>query len=260
MTTMKKTLLALVILLVPSSAWAYPTAVVFSPTGEAHALGNVGLLAYTSTNLSPGRVTPGSSWFGVQTGLLPQWAYGNSGVSFGGLEIGFDIITPYALGTVKPVFNAKLGLMTEGDYTPSVAVGIMEISPAFPAMDFVFVSATKTLGPVGRLTLGFGDNTGSGSVFYGSFPFTTGAKQALMAAYESPLLFDRLGFVADYFGGVSEVSNLYTGVTLALSARTTVALGAFFDNDRTTATGKYDGMFAYLTKNFDATKIFDKQP
>jgi hypothetical protein len=252
--------LTIALALLPSTAWAYPSAVVFSPNGEAHVLGSVGLLAYTSTNFSPGHVTPGASWFGIETGLLPRWAYGDSGVSFGGLEVGFDVITPYALDTVKPVFNAKLGLVTEGTYSPSVAVGVMEVSPAFPAMNFLFVSATKTLGPAGRLTLGFGDNTGSSSVFYGSFPFTTGAKQAVMAAYESPLLFDRIGFVADYFGGVSEVSDLYTGVTLSLSANTTVALGAFFDNDRTAATGKYDGMFAYLTKNFDATKLFDKQP
>jgi hypothetical protein len=92
---------------------------------------------------------------------LPQWAYGSSGVSFGGLEVGFDVTTPYGLGIVKPVLNAKLGLVTEGRHSPSIAVGVMEVSPALPAMDYVFVSATKTLGPVGRLTLGFGDNARS---------------------------------------------------------------------------------------------------
>jgi hypothetical protein len=70
-------------------------------------------------------------------------------------------------------------------------------------MDFVFVSATKALGPVGRLTLGFGDNAGDPSVFAGSFPFTSGARQAIMAAYESPLAFARVGFVAD--GRVTKV-------------------------------------------------------
>jgi hypothetical protein len=159
--------------LVPSSAWAYPTSVVFSPTGETKPLGTAGLLAYTSTTLSPS-VSAGSSWFGVEAGVLPQWAYGSSGVSFGGLEVGFDAITPYGRGIVKPVLNAKLGLVTEGRYWPSLAVGVMEVSPALPAMDFVFVSATKALGPVGPLTLGFGDNAGDPSVFAGSFPFTSG--------------------------------------------------------------------------------------
>ena len=116
------------LLTLPATAFGYPTAVVFTPTGEAKALGDVGLLAYTATNLSPS-VSPASSWFGVEGGLLPQWKYGASDLAFGGLEVGFDLITPFD-GIVKPVMNAKLGFVTEGTYSPSVAVGIMEISPA----------------------------------------------------------------------------------------------------------------------------------
>jgi len=255
----KRTLLAVAFTLISSTALAYPSAVVFTPNGEAKPFGEVGLLAYTATNLSPS-VTAGSSWFGANVGVLPNWAYGDSGLYFGGLEAGFDIITPYGFDGVKPVLNVKLGLVTEGHYSPSVAVGIMEMSPALPSMNYVFVAATKTLGPAGRLTLGFGDNTGSRAVFAGSFPFASGAHQAVMAAYESPLVLDRIGFVADYFGGVSEVSDVYLGVTLALSTKTTIAVGTFFDNDRSTLATRYDGLFAYLTKSFDATKLFSKQP
>jgi hypothetical protein len=257
MIQLKRTLLVVAMLLVSSQAQAYPTSVVFTPTGESHALGGVGLLAYTSTNLSP-RVSVGASWFGAEAGVLPQWQYGDSGVSFGGLELGFDLITPYQ-GIVKPVFNAKLGLVTEGRFSPSVAVGIMEVSPTISSMDYVFVSATKKMGPVGRLTLGFGDNAGNRDVFAGSFPFNTGARQAIMAAYESPLVLDRLGFVADYFGGVSEVSDIYLGVTLALSSEATFAVGGFLDTARSDSATRYDGLFAALTYNFDATRLFSKE-
>jgi hypothetical protein len=60
------------LMILPAKAFGYPTAVVFTPTGEVKAAGDVGLLSYTATNLSPG-VSPGSSWFGIEAGLLPQW-------------------------------------------------------------------------------------------------------------------------------------------------------------------------------------------
>ena len=64
-------------LLLPATALTYPSSVVFSPNGEAKTLGTVGLLAYGAVNASP-KVTPSSSWFGVEAGLLPQWKYGES--------------------------------------------------------------------------------------------------------------------------------------------------------------------------------------
>jgi hypothetical protein len=109
-------------------------------------------------NLAPA-VSPASTWFGVQVGLLPQYDYGSSGVKFGGIEAGFDTISPDGRGIVKPVLNVKLGAVTEGKLSPSVAAGIMQISPGLPSMNFLYLSATKMLqlgtGPsFGRLTLG----------------------------------------------------------------------------------------------------------
>ena len=52
--------LSLTLLLVSTAAHTYPTDVIFTPTGEAKALGSVGLLAYSGTILSP-HVAPGSS-------------------------------------------------------------------------------------------------------------------------------------------------------------------------------------------------------
>jgi hypothetical protein len=86
--------------------------------------------------------------------------------------------------------------------------------------------------------------------------FGAGAREAVMAAYESPLAFDRVGLVGDFFGGVSEVSDVYLGATLALSSMTTCALGAFLDNNRGAPDTRFDGVFGYITASFDATKLF----
>jgi len=193
---------------------------------------------------------------------LPQWAYGGSGVAFGGLEVGFDLITPFD-GVAKPVFNGKLGLVTEGLYTPSLAAGVMEMTPTLPSMNYVYASVTKTLraSPTafsfGRITLGYCVATGDRSTFSGTAPFGN-TRSALIACYESPQLFDRVGLAVDSLGGSSEISDTYVGVTLALTPTTTVSAGAFFDNDRAVRFTTYDGVFAYLTMGFNVAKLLGK--
>jgi hypothetical protein len=256
-------LVIVLVLLAPSSVLGYPSSIVFSPNGECKPLGTVGLLGYGAVNVEP-TVTPGSSWFGIQAGLLPQWKYGESGVSFGGLEVGFDIITPFDTGQgviVKPVLNLKLGPLTEGTYTPSVSVGIMEVSPSHSSMDFVYASATKTLRAspdatsFGRVTLGYGVSAGDRSQFNGTFPFHD-TRSALMAAYESPLIRGRLGFVVDYLGGTSEISDTYVGAVLNITSTTALGAGAFFANDRSGSPN--DGAFFDLVETFDVTKLTEK--
>jgi len=241
----------------PSSAGAYPTAVVFSPTGEAKPAASIGLLAYASTNLSPA-ISPGATWFGIQVGVLPQVDYGK-GLKFGGLEVGFDTISPYG-AIVKPVLNAKLGFVTEGTYSPAVAAGIMQISPALASMNFVYLSATKTLQfggegstSFGRVTLGLGLSTGSRAQYNGTFPFVD-SRAALMLAYETPLLAKRVGLVVDHLGGASEISSTYVGPTLVIVDGTNLGAGAYFANDRSNPAATYDGFFGYLTTAFDMTK------
>jgi len=256
-------ILSLGILLIPGIVLAYPSSIVFSPNGEAKPLGTVGLLAYGAANLSP-KTTPGSSWFGIQAGLLPQWKYGESGVSFGGLEAGFDIITPFDTpdsAVIKPVLNVKLGVITEGIYTPSLSTGLMEISPNLPSMDFVYFAATKTLRAspnatsYGRLTIGYGLNAGNRGQFNGTFPFHN-TRSALMAAYETPLIAGRLGFMIDYLGGSSEISDTYIGAVLNMSSTTAFGAGAFLANDR--ANSPNDGVFFYLAETFDVTGLAQK--
>src|SRR4051794_9755842 len=84
--------------LVGRAASAYPTALIFAPTGDAKAAGDVGMLSYTSLNFAPS-FSAGSSWFGADVGVLPRIPLGSSGLSFGGLEIGFDWINTDLIGT-----------------------------------------------------------------------------------------------------------------------------------------------------------------
>jgi hypothetical protein len=258
---MKKLTIIAALSLIPSTALAYPTAVVFSPSGEARSFLNVGLVAYTATNFSP-HVSPSASWFGAQIGMLPQWKYGDSGLSFGGLEGGFDIITPFTTADgqtlVKPVLNFKLGLVTEGKYTPSVAIGMMEISPALPSMNYAYVAMSKNIRAdkdattYGRVTLGYGFNAGARDQFNGTFPFSN-TRSALMAAYETPLIWDRWGFMVEYLGGSSEISDTYIGTVLNLSNTTSIAGGAFISNDRTAPAN--DGAYFTLSKAFDIIRL-----
>jgi hypothetical protein len=260
---MRTIIVSLVLLLLPATALAYPSSVVFSPNGEVKPMGSIGLLAYGAINTAP-KVTPGSSWFAIQGGLLPQWKYGESGLSFGGLEAGCDVITPYDTSHdsfVKPVLNVKLGVVTEGIHTPSVSPGLMEVSPSHASMSFTYVALTKTLRlspdarSYGRLTLGYGVNAGSRAQFNGTPPFRN-TRSALMAAYETPLINGRFGLVLDYLGGTSEISDTYVGAVLNITSTTALAAGAFIANDRTNAPN--DGAFFSLAETFDITKLAEK--
>jgi hypothetical protein len=260
---MRTIIVTSLLLLLPATALAYPSSVVFSPNGEVKPLGTVGLLAYGAINVAP-KVAPGPSWFAIQGGLLPQWKYGASGLSFGGLEAGGDIITPFDTSQgaiVKPVLNVKLGAVTEGIHTPSVSVGLMEVSLSHASMDFTYVALTKTLRGApdarsyGRLTLGYGFNAGSRAQFNGTPPFRN-TRSALMAAYETPLIAGRLGFVLDYLGGTSEISDTYVGAILNITNTTALAAGAFMANDRANAPN--DGAFFTLAETFDVSKLTEK--
>ena len=220
-------------------------------------------MAYASTNLAPA-ISPASTWFGAQVGLLPQFDYGSSGVKFGGLEAGFDTISPYGRGIVKPVLNLKLGAVTEGKISPSVAAGIMEISPALPSMNFLYLASTKKLqfgaGPsFGRLTLGLGYSAGARAIFNGTLPFYD-TRLALMAAYESPMIAERVGFIVDHFGGTSEVSGTYLGAMLCISDSTMIGAGAFLANERSEPGSTYDGFYGMVSSTFDVFKLFSTSP
>jgi hypothetical protein len=128
-------------------------------------------------------------------------------------------------------------------------------------MDFTFIAATKTLRAspeatsYGRLTLGYGLTIGNRGQFNGTFPFHN-TRSALMAAYETPLIAGRLGFMIDYLGGASEISDTYVCAVLNITNTTALGAGAFIANDRSNSPN--DGAFFDLTETFDVAKLAEK--
>jgi hypothetical protein len=151
-------------------AHAYPTSIVFVPTGDVKKQGDVNVFIYTAVNYDP-VTSSGGSWFGGNIGILPEYKYGSSGTGFGGLEAGFDVVDPSsyipAAPEVKPIFNVKAQLLTESGAIPHVSVGAMDFDPfkSNRGSDVIYLVATKTLGndahPYGRVTLGLGDSLAS---------------------------------------------------------------------------------------------------
>lgn len=261
--------------LVGSVARAYPSSVVFVPSGEAKRLGGVTVFGYTAGVARP-RSAPGASWFGVEAGVLPRVPYsaeeGQNGdkdaLSFGGLELGADLFDADLQGTpdayVKPVFNAKVQPLTEHDWSPSFAIGILGIAPGRPsrALNLVYGSATKTLGAprFGRFTLGLarvGNDfsrdrfAAAHPAFRSSWPFATTSRLALLAGYESPA-FGRFGLAVDHFGGVSEVSSTNLALNVTPLDGATWTLGAWIANDTRQLTS---GWFTALTLGWDARAL-----
>ena len=255
------------------SAAAYPTSVVFAPTGEAKAFGDVSPLFYTSMAFTP-KVAPGASWTCLEVGVLPRFEYGG-GVFFGGLEIGANLIGSDLLGSgrdyVKPVFDAKLHILVEKGWLPHVAVGIMEVNPfrLNRSLNLTYVALTKTLQlgetSYGRLTLGLGGALADFSsdpdkdtypTFYGTKPFSKDSRAAMILGYESPA-FGPFSIGIDHIGGVSEVSTTNVALNLAPVDGAVVAVGGWFGSDPDAFAA---GMFAYALMSFNLGKTFGPKP
>jgi hypothetical protein len=253
---MRKTIAAWIIaaaLGVSSDATAYPSSVVFAPSGEAKGLGTVGTFLFTALLYRP-KVAPGVTWVGTNVGVAPAFAYGSSGVGFGGLEIGVDAINafvyPGEAAYVKPVFNTKLQLLTENGWFPNVALGAMEIAPWGHSESVGYASMTRTLRSgersCGRLTIGLGASfTGDTNVFRPTPPFD-GTRLFPLAGYETPAL-GPMSLAIDHVGGVSEVSSTNVALNLTPAEGVTWAFGAFFGNDRGREDTTYDGLFTILS-------------
>lgn len=255
------------------TAAAYPTSVVFAPTGEAKGFGDVSPLFYTSMTLTPA-VGPGTNWACIEVGVLPRFEYGG-GVFFGGLEIGANLIASDLLGTghdyVKPVFDAKLHILVEKGWLPHVAVGIMEVNPFRwnRSLNLTYVSLTKTLQfgetSYGRLTLGMGGSLGDFSgdpyktsfpTFYGTKPFSKDSRAAMILGYESPS-FGPFSIGIDHIGGVSEVSTTNVALNLAPIDGAVFAVGGWFGSDPDAFAA---GAFAYAVLSFNLGKTFGPKP
>lgn len=235
-------------------AEAYPTSIIFAPTGEAKPLGLANALIYTAVNLNPSPAAPGMAWFGANAGIVPAFKYGDSGTGFGGLEVGLDFITGSTV--VKPVFNAKAQLLTEVGWVPHLSVGAMQLSPKGRSLSLVYASATKTLqfrddGPsYGRVTLGVGYSANSDTSVFSDSGFVARGQTALIAGYESPS-WHRLSLAVDHIGGVSELSSTYAAVVLSPMDNVAWGVGGYLSNDRAAPA---DGFHTYLSVSFDICK------
>jgi hypothetical protein len=255
------------------AAAAYPTSVVFAPTGEAKAFGDVTPLLYTSMTLTP-TAGPGTTWTCLEVGVLPRFEYGG-GVFFGGLEVGANLIASDLMGSgrdyVKPVFDAKLHILVEKGWLPHVAVGIMEVNPfrMNRSLNLTYVSLTKTLQfgetSYGRLTLGLGGALGDFSSdpdkdaypsFHGTKPFSKDSRAAMILGYESPA-FGPFSIGIDHIGGVSEVSATNVALNLAPVDGAVVGVGGWFGSDPDAFAA---GMFAYVVMSFNLGKTFGSKP
>ena len=258
-----------IVIATATSASAYPTSVVFAPTGDTKGPGDVSAMLYAGMDLTPSDA-PAPTWVGMNVGLVPRIAYGDSGLSFGGLEIGVDALVSDLSGTpdafVKPMFNAKLQLVTEAGWVPNVSIGAMGFAPFHlqRSMNLLFGSTTKTIATsqahYGRVTLGLGgvlNHPGadpykdSHPVFYATAPFSRDSRLLLLGGYESPA-FGPFSIAIDYIGGYSELSSTNIALNLMATEGGAIGIGGFLGND---PDAFYAGVFAYLSLQFNAGKV-----
>lgn len=253
---------------IAAGASAFPSSVVFAPTGEAKDLGTVSHFGYAAMSLKP-QVRPGVSWVGNQVGLLPRIKYGGSGLTFGGVEVGVDAFNADYLGQpnayVKPLVNGKLQLLMETGWVPAFAVGYIGAPFRMERSQNLFYgSVTKSLSvggaKLGRLTLGFGHcENDDRTVFYATAPFAKAASFLLLGGYESPSL-GPLSIAIDQIGGVGEINSTNAAINLTPFDGATVSGGAFFSNDRSTEQARIDGAMAFVTIQWNVITAFAGKP
>lgn len=236
-------------------ALAYPTCIIFAPTGTTGDFG-VGNLAFFEAVY--GNQT--SVWSGFNVGVIPGFPYGGTGLSFGGIELGLDVISePSAAVPVKPLANVKLGLLVEKDWLPDVSIGIMSLAylTRSNSLNYAYLSGTKTLGsearPLGRFTAGLGNVMPTDPGLFAPSPPLSGT-QSLLLGYEFPPL-GPFSIAIDHVGGISEVSNTNACVNLEVVPGTFASVGYSIGHDRT-GSSTPDAFFVQTYTNFDLKRAF----
>lgn len=236
-------------------AQAYPSSIIFVPTGTTVAAGEGNMSFY---NAYYGDIS--ETWAGLNVGVLPELPYGGSGLVFPGLEIGLDVMAmPGDDPGIKPIANAKLGLVREAGWVPDLALGYMSWAFVNPArsLNFAYVAGTKSLAlgerDLGSATLGFGMATPTApDLFVGTWPLKTG-NQSLMLGYEFPAV-GPFTFAVDHVGGDSEVSGTCAVMNVEIVTGTYLSLGYAFAHERDDSYP--DGYFLQTYTNFDLLKAF----
>jgi hypothetical protein len=229
---------------------AYPTSLIFAPTGDVMAAGT-GCLSFYNAFYG----TAVDCWTGYNVGVVPGFPYGDTGLVFPGLEVGVDVLaSPGRLPAIKPTGNLKLGLLAEGDWWPSLALGYMSVAVLHPAnsLNFGYLSATKTIElggrRLGRLTLGGAyARPGDPEEFTPTWPLP-GSNGTFIAGWEFPAV-GPFSFAVDTIGGISEISGTCLVMNLQVVPGTFASLGYAISHDREAAYP--DGYFIQTYTNFD---------
>lgn len=255
----KFAVLALMVFSMGSRAHAYPSSVIFAPTGESLGLGEFGVYAYVPLNLRP-RVGPAAAWLGVDVGVIPTFSWAEE-LEFGGLELGVDLIqgASHPDGSVytKTIFNAKLGVLADTGYVPAVGFGIMSFAPfqARESVNLTYLSATKSLRvfdhDVGSLTLGAGYAIAASTFAFRGSPPLRDSRLAPLLGYTTPA-WQGLTLSFDSVGGLSEASSTNVAASYSVNEQTSLMVGAYFANDRALPDEEIsDGVFANIGANFE---------
>lgn len=268
----------------PRPAHAYPTSVVFAPTGESLSFGAFATGAYAGLAAFPA-VGFGGAWGGLNVGLVPsiEFATTSAGkIAGAGAEVGFDIFGPDEKGEALLVFNAKIQLLAEGTYWPALAIGFFQLTPTpnrGASLGYFALTKSFTISGVelGQLTFGlmrsFADRTlvapqcfVSGAptcLFRGSPPFED-ENGGLIAGYQSPWL-GPITFSIDHLGGTSAVSstNLLINVRFwedGVGGFASIGVGGFISNDRRDTSLLQDGVFTTFYFSSSLLGLFGWDP
>lgn len=253
-----------------TSASAYPSSVIYAPSGEALPFGSFALGAYAGLGLSPD-VAFGSGWGGLNIGVVPSIDIANTPagkIAFAGAEIGFDVFGPDEVGEPRFVLNAKVQLLKDSAFIPAIAIGFFQISPdpgRSAMLGYFSLSKSITIRDIefGQVTFGMMRSFAGSSLiapqcfvsgapaclFRGAAPFED-QNGAFLAGYLSPW-FGPVGFSIDHVGGTSAVSSTNLAVNFRFWQDDTggfafVGLGGFISNDRRDSPpgpGATDGVF-----------------
>ncbi|MEB3285672.1 MAG: hypothetical protein VKN33_10340 [Candidatus Sericytochromatia bacterium] len=238
---------------VARSACAYPSSLIFAPSGDVMSQGSTQVFFY---NAFYG--TAVDAWTGFNVGVIPRYPYGTSGLEFGGVEMGVDVFaSPGNDPGIKPIGNIKIGLLNEAGAVPALAIGYM--SWAFlhrdRSLNFSYLSASKAVmwgkNDLGRATLGLAHTMPtSPDAFKPTWPLPVG-NQALMGGWEFPSI-GPFSFAIDTVGGVSELSSTCLVLNLEIVPGTFASVGYTISHNR--SINSADAYFLQTYTDFDFSK------
>lgn len=264
---MKKVIAALAAAAILSggSAFATPSTHIWSPSTDIQAYGVFHLTSdmYLTTKGQDQQV-------GGALGARPQTVT-NLGLTVGvlpfekvQLEVGFDHIAGYGTYDAYPMYyNAKLGVPEGafGDYFPALAVGgymlgtktggearVNKTSKLGTDYNIYYAKAAKTIGPVGRFSVGYYKGNERLLVDENSKSDESG----ILLCWERTMseISDNLGLAIDYMGGDSSYGALSYGFSWKFAPNASVIF-AYVDQNNDKLTAVEDWFTVQVDIDFD---------